>query len=461
MTLGVLCLGRSTFDTCYADEKLAAMLAALDRAGRKIEGPRHLLPDDDSTDGAIRDLRQRSLEGLLLLQATFTDAAAAARAASEFDCPLMIWAIPEPRTGGRLRLNSFCGLNLASHALSLRGREFGWIYCDPQSDSADRELSALLAGTRLSGRIRPHSVPAASPLPCPPAEALNSKRIVRLGEPPPGFDTCGYDARQLRDVFGISVDELGIGDLFEAANRSRREDTGFLLDQAKESLQGVEELDLASTTRSMELCAGLESIRAEGAFDAIAIRCWPETFTEYGGAVCGPVGTLCENRTPCACEADVYGSVSQLMLQEIAQQPVFLADLVDLDSTSDTGVLWHCGQAPVSMKDPEASASATVHSNRRLPLLREFPLRPGRITFLRVSRSFGELKIVTAGGEMLRRPKAFTGTSGVFRFDFPASEALRRIIGCGLEHHVALAYGDFRKEIRSVAAYFGLPCLEL
>ncbi|MDE0530546.1 MAG: hypothetical protein OXI01_03715 [Albidovulum sp.] len=461
MTLGILCLGRSTFDIRFADEKLAGMLAALDRTDRAIAGQRHILLDDESTEGAIRALKKRSLTGLLLLQATFTDAATAARAASEFDCPIMIWAIPEPRIGGRLRLNSFCGLNLASHALSLREREFGWIYCDPQSEIAERELAELLAGNRLSRRIYPHPVPEASPLPCPPAESLKTKRIARLGEPPPGFDTCHYDARQLKDVFGISVDELGICDLFEAAKNSTREDTESLLDGARESLQGIDELDASSTSRSMELCAGLESIRAEGAFDAIAIRCWPETFTEFGGAVCGPVGTLCESKIPCACEADVYGSVSQLMLQEIASQPVFLADLADLDSASDTGVVWHCGQAPYSMKDPEAPATATVHSNRRLPLLREFPLRPGRITFLRVSRSFGELKIVMAGGEMLKRPMAFTGTSGIFRFDLPASEALRRIIGCGLEHHMALAYGDFRNEIRSVAAHFGLPCLEL
>ncbi|MDE0113527.1 MAG: hypothetical protein OXN84_14745, partial [Albidovulum sp.] len=118
MTLGILCLGRSTFDIRYADEKLAGMLAALDRTDRAIAGQRHILLDDESTEGAIRALKKRSLTGLLLLQATFTDAATAARAASEFDCPIMIWAIPEPRIGGRLRLNSFCGLNLASHALS-------------------------------------------------------------------------------------------------------------------------------------------------------------------------------------------------------------------------------------------------------------------------------------------------------------------------------------------------------
>jgi hypothetical protein len=43
---------------------------------------------------------------------------------------------------------------------------------------------------------------------------------------------------------------------------------------------------------------------------------------------------------------------------------------------------------------------------------------------------------------MLKRDKAFTGTSGVVRFESPAGEVLGRVIDSGLEHHMALAYGD-------------------
>ena len=61
---------------------------------------------------------------LLILQVTFTDAAFATRAAVAHKGRVAIWAVPEPRTGGRLRLNAFCGLNLLSHALGLNDRRF-------------------------------------------------------------------------------------------------------------------------------------------------------------------------------------------------------------------------------------------------------------------------------------------------------------------------------------------------
>ena len=62
---------------------------------------------------------------------------------------------------------------------------------------------------------------------------------------------------------------------------------------------------------------------------------------------------------------------------------------------------------------------------------------------------------------MLERPKSFTGTSGVVRFDRPASDVLTDLMDSGLEHHMALAYGEYRPLLREVAAEMGLPVLEL
>jgi len=168
-----------------------------------------------------------------------------------------------------------------------------------------------------------------------------------------------------------------------------------------------------------------------------------------------------EGRVPCACEADVYGALTQLILQEAAQAPVFLTDLVDMDIADNTGVVWHCGQAPLSMCDPEEQATATIHTNRKQPLLYQFPLKPGPVTFMRISQSFNEPKMVLGYGEMLRRPMAFTGTSGVVRFERPAGEMLTDVIASGLEHHMALAYGDHRTALRGVAGALDLAVLEL
>ena len=184
-------------------------------------------------------------------------------------------------------------------------------------------------------------------------------------------------------------------------------------------------------------------------------------FTEYGAAICAPASMMTENRIPCACEADVYGAVTQLILQEVSNQPVFLTDIVDIDIKDNTGVFWHCGQAPISMCGSEFVPRATIHTNRKMPLLFEFPLKEGAVTVMRISQAFGKLKMIIAKGNILKRDLPFTGTSGVIQFDREAKEVLEDIISSGLEHHVAIAYGDFEELLSEVASELNLPVLYL
>ena len=460
MRIGILPLGRATFDVPFAEENLTAMLAALDATGHEIVGPRELLFDEPATRAGIEDLKAANVDQVLVLQVTFTDASMAVVIGTEFDEPLSIWAIPEPRLGGRLRLNSFCGLNLASHALGLNGRAFGWLYADPKGEiSAD--LMDLLGGNRKAGRLEPTSVPAATSEGDVIAENLRGKRIARIGEHPAGFDTCAYDAGALKALSGVEVEEMELDTLFSAARTAPEKTAQALRAEVAGQVSALDDVDQTELDRSLRLKVGLDDLRAQHGYDAFAIRCWPETFTEYGGAVCGPAAMLGESRVPCACEADVYGALTQLVLMQAAQAPVFLTDLVDMDVADNTGVVWHCGQAPLSMRDKEGPAEATVHTNRKQPLLYQFTLKPGPVTFLRISQAHGRPHMVLGFGEMLRRPMTFTGTSGVVRFERDAEAVLNDIIASGLEHHMALAYGDHRKTLRGVAGALGLPVLEL
>jgi L-fucose isomerase-like protein len=113
------------------------------------------------------------------------------------------------------------------------------------------------------------------------------------------------------------------------------------------------------------------------------------------------------------------------------------------------------------MADPEFEPRATIHSNRKLPLLSEFPLKPGRITLCRITQGEGKLRMMLSGGEMIRAPLAFSGTSGVARLDVHAGEYRSRLLDAGMEHHSSLAYGEYRPVLRRVADYLGLELVEL
>ncbi|MEM9428024.1 MAG: hypothetical protein AAGA32_00820 [Pseudomonadota bacterium] len=451
--VGILPLGRPTFDVPFAEEGLAAMLARLDETEHEIVGPRRLLFDGEAAEAALDELEAEQIDRLLVLQVTFTDAGVVALAAERFSEPLEIWALPEPRLGGRLRLNAFCGLNLASHALGLRGRGFGWLFAAPEG----ADVAGLLSGARAVGQVDP--VPADAPADPRFAGALRGRRIGRVGAHPDGFDTCAYDPAALHALAGVEVAEIDLPDLFSAAHAATAEATAALRHEAAGSVAELDAVDPDELDRSLRLKLALDDLRAARGVDAFAIRCWPETFTEYGGAVCGPVSMMGTARIPCACEADVYGAVTQLLLQEVAGASVFLVDLVDVDIADDTAVVWHCGQAPAEMA--AEPPRATIHTNRRMPLLYEFRLKPGPVTVTRISQARGRASLVIAEAEVLDRPMAFTGTSGVVRFAKPAADVLDAVIASGLEHHVALAYGHHGHDLRAAAAALDLPVLEL
>lgn len=463
-SIGVLALGRSTFDVPFAEEMAAKAFAQLDATGCEVHGPRELLFDAEATSKALQELKQLDLDMILILQVTFTDASMTVVTAEEFDVPLAIWAVPEPRLGGRLRLNAFCGLNLAAHALGLNNRNFSYLYADPDREDTAEALQELISGKR---QIKPvstvRSEPSAEQLAKAKAVAdrLSGFKIARLGDHPQGFHTCSYDAQKLKQLTGVEVDVFKLEELFKRAKQVTDSELAETRALAESGMQGLEEVDQDELNNSLKLKNALDDIRAEGNYSAFAIRCWPETFTEYGGAVCGPVSMMGEQRVPCACEADIFGALTSLVLQEIADAPAFQVDLVDIDKEDGTGVVWHCGQAPVSMADPEGQPTATIHTNRKMPLLYEFPLKPGRVTLARFSQAHGEIKLVISSGEMLRRPMAFTGTSGVIAYDADLDKLEETVMGAGLEHHSCLVYGDYRNELKSLAAVLDIPVIEI
>lgn len=465
LTYGVAALARPTFDVPFAEQMKDRAFAALEAAGIRTVGPRELLFDRDAAERAIAGIAAEGpVDLLLIMQVTFTDATMTVKLAREASTPIAIWALPEPRLGGRLRLNAYCGLNLAAHALGRAGVAHGSLYADPAAPGLAASLRGLAQpATAASSRAAP--VAATSGAGRDAADralaALADSKITVVGQHPDGFDTCEFDPLLLDRLAGLRIDRVTLPDLFARARATDAARVAAVRESAEATVSGLGEVDAEQLDRSFRVFCALEDVQRDTGARGLAVRCWPEMFTEYGCAACGPMAMMNQKKVPSACEADVNGSFTQLLLQELAGEPAWMADLVDITGEDDTAVLWHCGLAPISMCDPEFTPEATIHTNRRMPLLHQFPIKPGRITLARLSRARNAPKLVIAGAEVLRRPMAFTGCSGTVRFDQPAGEVSRRILDEALEHHFALAYGDHRAALRALAARWNVPVLEL
>ena len=459
MKIGILALGRPTFDVQYAKERLTTSLKFLSSTNHNIFGSCELLLNEQDALQEINKLRKENLDFVIIIQVTFTDSSTILKIATCLEKQIGIWAFPEPRLGGRLRLNAFCGLNLASHTLGLNNIPFSWIYENPENMN-DTEFEILINSNNSK---RPKKILEIPSLGSKKAKSVKEKihnlKIGKIGTHPDGFDTCKYDQKKLFGLCGITVDEIDIEKFLNNSKNIKSEEIEPTLNKLKKTISSIREVNQKELILSLKLEKSLKKLKEDGTYNAFAIRCWPEMFTEYGGAICAPASMLTENKVPCACEADVYGAVTQLILQEVSGQSVFLTDIVDIDLDDNSGVFWHCGQAPISMCNPKIKPTATIHSNRKMPLLFEFPLKEGIVTMMRISQSFGEQKMVVSKGKMIDRPLPFTGTSGVINFDNDTKDVLNKIISYGLEHHIAITYGDHVELLSEVASELKLPIL--
>ncbi|MCG6930764.1 MAG: L-fucose/L-arabinose isomerase family protein [Desulfofustis sp.] len=440
--VGVLAVGRTTFDVPFAETMLESAWMALTNLDIELFGEKKLLFDPAEIDPALESLKAQPVDIMLLLQVTFTDAAMTLEIARQSDAPLVMWSFPEPRTGGRLRLNSFCGINLAAHALSRAGLSYEYVHGMPEDAAVAGQLTAIARAAAVKNSLR-------------------STRIGVIGQHPEGFDACAFSHRECADLFGIEIEEHDLIGFLDSLQEMDDAPAKALYETRRQVLTNLVDMDYQTTLKTLKAYEGMRRLAEKQSYAGIAVRCWPDFFTYYGGAACGAVAMLNEQFIPGGCEADVHGVITALILQRLAGEPAFNTDLVDIDEETDTCVFWHCGQAPVQMADPETAVRATIHSNRKLPLLNEFPLKPGRFTMARFSKGHGKATMVLGAGEMLRAPLAFSGTSGVARLDSPIGEVLDNLMQAGLEHHTAIVYGEHRPALRKLAHMLNIGIVEL
>jgi len=442
ISVGMISFARATFDTSLAETLVADLRARLIERGFTVRGPDRFVSDLDEAGRAAGELSDDPPHLLLIFQATFSDSTMAVEVARKVDSPLLLWAVPEEQTGGRLRLNSLCGINLAAHALTRSGLRYNYIHAPVDDVNAMDRLYTLAA----AGRVR---------------RLLRRSRIGRVGEHPEGFDSCKFDREALKSRFGTDIVQIDLDEVFRSVRHINPQEIDNLMKEIGGKVDGLDELDQNGVRGTLATYLVLKGIAGEQNLDGLAVRCWPQFFTELGCAACGAMSMLSDESIPCSCETDINGTITQFILQSLSGEPAFGTDLVSVDEKEDIAVLWHCGLAPLSMADPAKKPRGTIHSNRQMPLLMDFSLKPGKVTLARISDDGTGYRLVVGSGEIIEAPQSFSGTSGVIRFDRPVGEILDTIMKEGLEHHLSITYGDHVESLCALAEMLDLPVLPL
>jgi L-fucose isomerase-like protein len=435
-------IGRVNFNMALAEEHRVKFRRTLIYGGLRVLGGDSFITDLETAQAYVDSVQDRAFDVLVAFYGTFADSKMLSLIAEQIDRPIFLWALPEAPNGDRLELNSLCGVNLGAHSLRLKNIPYGYAYAASDDMQAVHKIRTL--GT--AGRI---------------VESLKQTRIGVWGQYPAGMDSCILDRPALEEKLGVQVIEYPLDDVFEQIRSVDAAAVAPVKTRLAARIDGLDELDPAQVDGTLSAYLAMKETVRQDQLQGLAVRCWPEFFEEMKCSVCGAVSMMTNEMVPTGCEADINGTITDLILQLASGGTAFSTDVVVSDAQQDATVVWHCGQAPLAMADPGEKPRATVHSNRKLALLMEFTLKPGPVTVARLSRATGELRLVLGRGTILKGEKSFSGTSGLLRFERPAGQVLDTILSEGLEHHLSLTYGDHFDVLESVARMLGIPTLLL
>ncbi|MFC1451946.1 L-fucose/L-arabinose isomerase family protein [Verrucomicrobiota bacterium] len=432
--LGLCPIGKFVFSHEDAIRRKQELQARLRRWGVNfvdLEGVLEdgLVRDQQHVDPVVCHFREKDIDCLFLPHCNFGTEGAVGMVAKKLGVPALLWGprdeAPEP-DGTRLR-DSLCGMFASSKVLHKLGVPFTYIEnCridePPLRDGLDTFLRAVNAAKPLRSGLR----------------------IGHIGQRIDFFWTTIVNESELLERFNVEVIPLDMVTFIDAAtsrvvrNRS---------DYAKEAKRLRSECDIEGFEDDEPLMRIL-AVRDEmlglvdtRGLEALAVQDFT-SLVDAMGAYCFFANSMVSDVCPVACESDIHGAVSAVLLQRacMCAQSVFVADLTVRHPENDNAVLlWHAG-APLSMKHPEAKVRLDRHWILPSPLagMPHFRMKDGPITVARFDGDRGEYSLAVGQGSSADGPE--TQNNYVWMEVDNWSHWERALMQGPFIHHAAMTY---------------------
>ena len=372
---------------------------------------------------------------------TFANAAYISEVMAASACPVLLWALREPVTDGtRLRLNSLTGAYSAANAMRSSGRTgYEFVFGSPEEDSVISRIDAFVKAAKIR-------------------KAMQGLKLASVGDPPQGFGFGRAHSSELNDIFGAETVYISVPEMISRARSYTDEECVPFMERSRGLTCGLGKIPDKNLRDHARLYKAYSGFIEENGIGALASRCWPDYFTEYGTPVCAVLSMLNDDGTAAACEADVYGALSMWTGMELSGSPVFFGDPVSLNEDENTLTFWHCGTAACGLARKDTGAVVGVHPNRKIGPAMDFGCEAfPEATVFRIGREpDGSCRFFILEGEALDRPKQFTGTSIVIKTTAPVREAVENSVLDGFEPHFAVMKGHHAETLRSLARMLGI-----
>lgn len=431
--LGIVCLLRNTFDYKAATAIYQDIL-------RDLEGLENVTlaalkepifePDEAREAGSY--FASQEVDGIAIVSGTFHLGHLVLEIKKRADKPLLLWGLPElPYDGGKIRLNSVCGVNLDASNLT-------------KSGITDFTYQVAL-------KIDENWVDAVRMI-----RALKNSHIGLIGSRAQGFFNVDIDELATYGKFGTIIDHYPLSALWDIEPEEEMVQHYLKAMKDKTDTAAVSEEQQVKVAR---LAAKFRAFKKKHKLTALAVRCWPEFAAGYGVAPCAAMAFVQDDDEIIACEGDLDCTITMLAHRAAGAPTPYMADLSQVNPEENSALMWHCGVAPCSLKDDKSKATLdTYHAGGRGVTV-GFVMKSGPINMSRLDSVNGAYRLFNREGEAVPMDKELAGTYARVRFKEPMQKVLDDVIYSGIAHHVSMVYGDYTKVFEIFARLKGIPLI--
>jgi len=432
--LGLVCLARETFDFKAAEELYGDIrkdVAGLEAVDWEIVSDL-VISVEDSKAAAAR-LASARIDALVCISGTFHLGHLVLELRKAVPVPILLWGLDElPYNGGKIRLNSVCGVNLNASNLYKAGVDQYRAVVGPKIDEAWVDAIRVMV-------------------------ALRDAHVGLLGYRAHGFFNLSLDDPSLYAATGILVDHDELSDVH-----------GFKVDprdveRREAQLRSIFEVSGVTGEQVAKvalLSAKFDGFLAANKLDALAIRCWPEFARDFGISPCAAMSLLQSEGKILACEGDLEGALSMIIHKAIGAETPYLFDFSQVDLARNFALFWHCGVAPCNLWDGCSVRSLDTYFAGGKGVTADFVLKSGELSIARIDTARGKRRLFIQRARAVPMNKELKGTYMKAEFDRPLKEVLDLVVNNGIAHHASVVYGDFMEPLRIAASILGWEIIE-
>ncbi len=286
---------------------------------------------------------------------------------------------------------------------------------------------------------------------CRIVSGVKKARIGAIGTRPAAFQTVRFSEKLLQ-ASGVTVVPVDMSEIIAAAEKLATTDSA--VQQKLEAIHGYGRIAVGinneQIVRQAKLSVVIDNFVAENELDATAVQCWDSIQYNYGCAACLSMSMMGESGRPSACEMDVAGALSMLVLRLASgNSPGFLDWNNNFDYKAEKCVCTHCSNYPASFMGSDIEIGQldilgnTIGAEKCFGAIKG-KVASGDMTYFRLSTddTWGTIKAYGGEGEFTDDAYGMDGGIAVCRVP-GLNDVMNHICMEGFEHHVAMVRGHW------------------